>query len=68
MSNNRFKIGQIIGLFVGVIAGSLITNVIISKVKEQYVVQQPIYNSPAQQNIPSQQNVFEQAVSYSLSK
>lgn len=68
MSNNRFKIGQIIGLFVGVIAGSLITNVIISKVKEQYVVQQPIYNSPAQQNIPGQQNVFEQAVSYSLSK
>jgi len=67
MSNNRFKFGQIIGIVIGVVAGSLIAQSIIGPRRQQVQVVQAHPN-----NLPNpqyqQQGVFEQALSSSFSK
>ena len=70
MSNNRFKFGQIIGIVVGVVAGSLIIQSIIGPKRQQVqVVQVHPSNFPNSPNPHyQQQGVFEQALSSSLPK
>lgn len=60
--SKKYKFGQILGIFIGVVGGSMLVRAIIGPRQPQYVQQQ--YSQPQQiQYQQQQQGVFEQAVS-----
>jgi hypothetical protein len=68
MSGRGFKFGQIVGILVGVIAGSMLVNMILAPKRPQPVL---IIGAPQSYNpnvAPQQQGVFEQALSMPKAK
>lgn len=74
MSNNKYKFGQIVGIVLGCIAGSLLVQAVLGPRKPDHLqpyAQQPYPSQPYGQQfaqpyggqVPQQQSVFEQALS-----
>lgn len=66
--SKKFKVGEIVGIFVGVTIGAIVANYIVNslfgKPKEQLYYQETNQGYPSQYNQPAPQvGVFEQALS-----